>query len=48
MRAGTAQQLHLLADIIGVDEIFDAGKSFTQSFLTAVSKMSLDASAVVR
>ncbi|XP_026228475.1 TOG array regulator of axonemal microtubules protein 2-like [Anabas testudineus] len=48
VRASTAQQLHLLADKLGADAILTAGKSFTKRFLTAVSKMSLDAAAEVR
>ncbi|XP_051264665.1 TOG array regulator of axonemal microtubules protein 1-like [Dicentrarchus labrax] len=48
VRACTAQQLHLLADGLGAAAIFTAGRTFTQSFLTAVSKMSLDAAAEVR
>ena len=44
MRASIARLLHLLADRIGVNLVFKAGKNF----LYAISKMSLDASPEVR
>ncbi|XP_047424659.1 TOG array regulator of axonemal microtubules protein 2-like [Mugil cephalus] len=43
VRASTAQQLHLLADRLGADKVLKG-----QSFLTAVGKICLDASAEVR
>ncbi|XP_018546535.1 uncharacterized protein LOC108893160 [Lates calcarifer] len=48
VRASMAQHLHQLADKLGVDCIMTAGKSFTERFVTAVSKMSVDAASDVR
>ncbi|XP_076613040.1 TOG array regulator of axonemal microtubules protein 1-like [Chaetodon auriga] len=48
VRTSAAQQLHLLADMMGVDAIFEADESLTHKFLTAVSKMCLDAHPRVR
>ncbi|XP_051800793.1 TOG array regulator of axonemal microtubules protein 1-like [Acanthochromis polyacanthus] len=48
VRASTARLLHLLADRLGATKVLTARQSFTQRFLTAVSKMSLDAAAEVR
>ncbi|XP_024864217.1 TOG array regulator of axonemal microtubules protein 1-like isoform X2 [Kryptolebias marmoratus] len=48
VRASTAQQLHLLADEMGVTAMLTAGQSFTSRFLLALSKMCLDAAAAVR
>ncbi|XP_034747607.1 TOG array regulator of axonemal microtubules protein 2-like [Etheostoma cragini] len=48
VRGCTAQHLHQLADILGEEQILTAGKTFTQSFLIAVSKMAVDASPDVR
>ncbi|KAI9540883.1 hypothetical protein NQZ68_036219 [Dissostichus eleginoides] len=48
VRASTARHLHLLADIMGIDQIFEAGKFFAERFLTAVSKMAVDAAPDVR
>ncbi|KAA8580051.1 hypothetical protein FQN60_005586, partial [Etheostoma spectabile] len=43
LRGCTAQHLHQLADIMGGNQIFAAGKIFAERFLTAVSKMAVDA-----
>ncbi|KAJ4935473.1 hypothetical protein JOQ06_017006 [Pogonophryne albipinna] len=48
VRASTARHLQLLADIIGMDQIFEAGKFFAEHFLTTVSKMAVDAAPDVR
>nr|XP_046229292.1 crescerin-like protein che-12 [Scatophagus argus] len=48
VRASTAHLLHLLVNRLGVDAVLGAGKNFTQRFLIAVSKMSMDSSAEVR
>lgn len=43
-----AQHLHLLADSLGAAHIMTAGRSFTERFLIAVSKMSVDGAPEVR
>ncbi|XP_051269587.1 uncharacterized protein LOC127371055 isoform X1 [Dicentrarchus labrax] len=48
VRRSTAQHLHLLADSLGAAHIVTAGRTFTARFLTAVSKMSVDAAPEVR
>ncbi|XP_059206166.1 TOG array regulator of axonemal microtubules protein 1-like [Centropristis striata] len=48
VRASTAQHLHQLADIMGVDQTLTAGKVFAKRYLTAVSKMAVDAAPDVR
>ncbi|XP_044027057.1 TOG array regulator of axonemal microtubules protein 2-like [Siniperca chuatsi] len=48
VRGSTAQHLHQLGDIVGEDRILTAGKIFAERFLTAVSKMSVDAAPEVR
>ncbi|XP_059206309.1 uncharacterized protein LOC131985282 [Centropristis striata] len=48
VRASTALHLQQLADIIGMDHILKAGKTFTERFLFAVSKMAVDAAPEVR
>ncbi|KAL7381787.1 hypothetical protein ABVT39_011275 [Epinephelus coioides] len=48
VRGSTAQHLHQLADIIGEDSILTSGQAFAESFLTAVSKMALDAAPEAR
>ncbi|XP_070843774.1 TOG array regulator of axonemal microtubules protein 2-like [Chaetodon trifascialis] len=48
VRTSAAQQLHLLADMMGVNAIFEADESFTHKFLTAVCKMCVDADPKVR
>ncbi|KAK2858721.1 hypothetical protein Q5P01_003341 [Channa striata] len=48
VRSSTAQKLHLLVDTLGAEAILSTGKSFTESFISAVRKMSLDAAADVR
>nr|XP_046266867.1 TOG array regulator of axonemal microtubules protein 1-like isoform X2 [Scatophagus argus] len=48
IRGSTAQHLHLLTDKFGAAHMLKAGRSFTERFLTAVSKMSVDAAPEVR
>ncbi|GLD65383.1 uncharacterized protein AKAME5_002931600 [Lates japonicus] len=48
VRASMAQHLHQLADKLGVAFIMTAGRSFTERFVTAISKMSVDAAGDVR
>ncbi|XP_039641375.1 uncharacterized protein LOC120548937 [Perca fluviatilis] len=48
VRGSTAQHLHQLADIVGENHILTAGKTFAQRFLSAVSKMAVDAAPEVR
>ncbi|KAM9740883.1 TOG array regulator of axonemal microtubules protein 2-like [Menidia menidia] len=48
VRASTAQQLQLMADQMGAEAILTTGQSFTSRFLTAVSKLSVDAAVEVR
>ncbi|XP_045897077.1 crescerin-like protein che-12 isoform X1 [Micropterus dolomieu] len=48
LRGSMAQHLHLLADGLGAARILTAGRSFTERFLTAVSKISVDAAPEVR
>lgn len=48
VRTSFAQQLHLLADRLGAAAVLTGGRSFTQCFLTAANKMSVDAAAEVR
>ena len=48
VRESAAQHLHQLADQLGAAGIMTAGKSFTERFLTAVSKMCVDAAPGVR
>ncbi|XP_034719782.1 TOG array regulator of axonemal microtubules protein 1-like [Etheostoma cragini] len=48
VRGCTAQHLQQLADIMGGNQIFAAGKFFAERFLTAVSKMAVDAAPEVR
>ncbi|XP_049457834.1 TOG array regulator of axonemal microtubules protein 1-like [Epinephelus fuscoguttatus] len=48
VRGSTAQHLHQLADIIGEDSILTSGQAFAESFLTAVSKMAMDAAPEAR
>ncbi len=43
-----AQHLRLLADSLGAAHIMSAGRSFTERFLIAVSKMSVDGAPEVR
>ncbi|KAF3704891.1 TOG array regulator of axonemal microtubules protein 1 Crescerin-1 [Channa argus] len=48
VRATTAQQLHLLVDRLGAKAILSAGKNFTERFIHAVRKISLDKAPDVR
>ncbi|XP_018529340.1 uncharacterized protein LOC108881720 [Lates calcarifer] len=48
VRASTAQHLHQLATIIGVDQTLTAGKTFAERFVSAVTKMTVDAAPEVR
>ncbi|CAG5992774.1 unnamed protein product [Menidia menidia] len=48
VRASTGQQLQLMADKMGAEAVLTTGQSFTPRFLTAVSKLSVDAAAEVR
>ncbi|XP_074507980.1 uncharacterized protein LOC141777537 [Sebastes fasciatus] len=48
VRGNMAQHLHQLAHSLGAAHILTAGRSFTERFLVAVSKMCLDAAPVVR
>ncbi|XP_070700144.1 uncharacterized protein [Pempheris klunzingeri] len=48
VRGSMAKHLHQLADGLGAVRILTAGKSFTERFLTAVAKMSVDAAPDVR
>ncbi|XP_044192173.1 uncharacterized protein LOC122970175 [Thunnus albacares] len=48
VRGSTAKHLHLLAEIVGEDHILTGGKMFTERFLSAVCKMSVDAALDVR
>ncbi|XP_035475681.1 TOG array regulator of axonemal microtubules protein 1-like isoform X3 [Scophthalmus maximus] len=43
VKVSTAQHLHQLADRLGAAHVFRAGKTYTERFLIAVSKQSLDA-----
>ncbi|XP_059185571.1 TOG array regulator of axonemal microtubules protein 2-like [Centropristis striata] len=48
VRGSTAQHLHQLADRLTAAHILTAGRSFTERFLIAVSKMCVDAAPEVR
>ncbi|XP_032378899.1 TOG array regulator of axonemal microtubules protein 1 [Etheostoma spectabile] len=48
VRGCTAQHLHQMADLMGGDQVFAAGKIFAERVLTAVSKMAVDAAPGVR
>lgn len=48
VRGSMAQHLNLLVDSFGAALILTAGKSFTERFLIAVSKMCVDAAPEVR
>ena len=48
VRGSMAQHLHQVADSCGAAHIFTAGRFFTERFLSAVSKMSVDAAPEVR
>lgn len=48
VKVSTAQHLHQLADRLGAAHVFRAGKTYTERFLIAVSKQSLDAAPEVR
>lgn len=48
VRESAAQHLHKLADVVGEDRILTSGKMFTERFLTAVSRMAVDAAPEVR
>lgn len=48
VRGSTAQHLDQLMDRIGPDHILTAGKTFAERFLTAASKMAVDAAPEVR